>query len=265
LFGGTGVDESHTHLGETYVNAISNAAGTDIKTMMTSPLFSFDYIKQQSNNLKQFGLLGGDFKKKPEDYFKTSADRKAAAQRFMEQGAVQDSPGTVVARFKGKTPTGDNLVTVDESDDSRLYSADGVLHMIGGSVQHRTLKHKPISLNRNNGAREFEMRPTGKIKSVYCYDGRFRTFAEMNLYSKNGTEGPSKNEGKFWYDTHMTSVKNSPYDVTKQNTFGVDPASQFDFRIDPEYLLELESTDISVGADMHDKVGRTSGVKFNGK
>lgn len=259
----------HTHLGETYVNAISHAAGTNIQEMMTSPLFSFGYIQQQNSALKKFGLLGGDFKKKAEGYFKTVDSRKAAAQKFMEEGSVQDAPGTIVTMFKGKNPTRHHTISISDTDASRLYSADGILTKVGGSVQHRTLASaKPISLNRNGGNRDFGMQPTGRIRSVYCADGRFRTFVEMNVYSHDKEDnkwGPLKNLGKFWYDTHITSVKNAPYDIRKQSTFGVDPSSQFDLRVDPEYLLELESVDTNVGAYMHDKAGRTSGVKFNGE
>ena len=218
------------------------------------------------------------------------------ATAFMNSGAITEAPGTVVKMYIGKKPNANNVVQLDNNDVARLSSARNIIRRAYGS------NGAPGHIDKYTlvDGRTYGMQPTGKIKTVYEKDGRMRTYVEVNVYSyqnnvetdptKKARRGELVNEGKVWYDTHITSRKkvipkrqygvdddgtgyikingrkvmtNLPVvrgkvDLSRVPDVGYFPQEQIDLTPDSKYDLERESIDVALGRSMGDTASKNT-------
>nr|DAI05414.1 MAG TPA: hypothetical protein [Crassvirales sp.] len=141
-----------------------------------------------------------------------------------------------IAKSYGVKVGSANGIILTKSDAGRLYSAEAIHNNMYGTKKVRYYKGYDKFANSklyDNNTYEYSMRPTGRVLSVLCKDGKMRMFTEQSLWYKlkdkdykvkndqgneTGKLGNNKSSeyhqssNTFWYDTHVTT-KGSGVDV----------------------------------------------------
>lgn len=165
-------------------------------------------------------------------------------------------------------------VVVSKADGNRLYSSEAVSNIMYGTQKVRYAKgYDKLSNSKSFDVTKYEYsrRPTGKVLTVLCKDGKMRMFAEQQIwYKKKDQDYDVKNAqgvstGKIganksvdyqpmshtvWYDMHATT-KGSSVNVNDKN-FVLNP------EYDDRYAPEIEALDINMGKSMGDKASRST-------
>lgn len=275
--------KGHSHVFEMYTGGVAQVSGLTRDEVASDPqVTTMAFLNKQRSALRP---TMGD----------TEVDTNNATA-FMNSGAITEAPGTVVKMYIGKKPNANNVVQLDNNDVTRLSSARNIMRRAYGS--NGTSGH--IDKYTLVDGRTYGMQPTGKIKTVYEKDGRMRTYVEVNVYSyqnnvetdstKKARQGELVNEGKVWYDTHITSRKkiipkrqygvdddgtgyikingrkvmtNLPVvrgkvDLSRVPDVGYFPQEQIDLTPDSKYDLERESIDVALGRSMGDTASKNT-------
>lgn len=282
--GGSGKSgKGHSHVFEMYTGGVAQVSGLTRDEVVSDPqVTTMAFLNKQRSALRP---TMGD----------TEVDTNNATA-FMNSGAITEAPGTVVKMYIGKKPNANNVVQLDNNDVARLSSARNIIRRAYGS------NGAPGHIDKYTlvDGRTYGMQPTGKIKTVYEKDGRMRTYVEVNVYSyqnnvetdptKKARRGELVNEGKVWYDTHITSRKkiipkrqygvdddgtgyikingrkvmtNLPVvrgkvDLSRVPDVGYFPQEQIDLTPDSKYDLERESIDVALGRSMGDTASKNT-------
>ena len=282
--GGSGKgSKGHSHVFEMYTGGVAQVSGLTRDEVASDPqVTTMAFLNKQRSALRP---TMGD----------TEVDTNNATA-FMNSGAITEAPGTVVKMYIGKKPNANNVVQLDNNDVTRLNSARNIVRRAYGS------NGAPGHIDKYTlvDGRTYGMQPTGKIKTVYEKDGRMRTYVEVNVYSyqnnvetdptKKARQGELVNEGKVWYDTHITSRKkvipkrqygvdddgtgyikingrkvmtNLPVvrgkvDLSRVPDVGYFPQEQIDLTPDSKYDLERESIDVALGRSMGDTASKNT-------
>lgn len=282
--GGSGKSgKGHSHVFEMYTGGVAQVSGLTRDEVVSDPqVTTMAFLNKQRSALRP---TIGD----------TEVDTNNATA-FMNSGAITEAPGTVVKMYIGKKPNANNVVQLDNNDVARLSSARNIIRRAYGS------NGAPGHIDKYTlvDGRTYGMQPTGKIKTVYEKDGRMRTYVEVNVYSyqnnvetdptKKARRGELVNEGKVWYDTHITSRKkvipkrqygvdddgtgyikingrkvmtNLPVvrgkvDLSRVPDVGYFPQEQIDLTPDSKYDLERESIDVALGRSMGDTASKNT-------
>ena len=258
--GGSG-SEGHSHVSENMFAGFAHVSGRSVKDIKQSLLK--DINSGKTDNMKQLTLDIKTAQKK-----KIHADRLKTRTQFLRNMSTSDLASNV-SKSLGLDVGSDNTVSISNAMGDRLYSAKTVANNIYGTARIKLHSGETNTLSQNKSVNfndyDYKMRPTGKILTVLCKDGKVRTFAESQVWYKKSDEDALDDNGKkvinkygkwnrtrdtYWYDTHITT-KGSSVDVNDKE-FTINP----DY--DDRYAPEIESIDVNIGKLFNDKASRTT-------
>ena len=258
--------EGHSHVGELVLSGWAKRSGYS-----TSKIKEAMAADAQSGTLANMKVLTNDIKHGQKvAIHKNKYNSRDTMLRNMSTTDLKSN----IAKSYGVKIGSANGVILTKSDAGRLYSAEAVHNNMYGTKKVRYYKGYDKFANSklyDNNTYEYSMRPTGRVLSVLCKDGKMRMFTEQSLWYKlkdkdykvknsageeTGKLGNNKSSeyhqssNTFWYDTHVTT-KGSGVDVN-DSRFIINP------QYDDDYAPEIEGLDINIGKAMGDKASRTT-------
>lgn len=258
--------EGHSHVGELVLSGWAKRSGYS-----TSKIKEAMAADAQSGTLANMKVLTNDIKHGQKvAIHKNKYNSRDTMLRNMSTTDLKSN----IAKSYGVKVGSANGIILTKSDAGRLYSAEAVHNNMYGTKKVRYYKGYDKFANSklyDNNTYEYSMRPTGRVLSVLCKDGKMRMFTEQSLWYKlkdkdykvknsageeTGKLGNNKSSeyhqssNTFWYDTHVTT-KGSGVDVN-DSKFIINP------QYDDDYAPEIEGLDINIGKAMGDKASRTT-------
>lgn len=258
--------EGHSHVGELVLSGWAKRSGYS-----TSKIKEAMAADAQSGTLANMKVLTNDIKHGQKvAIHKNKYNSRDTMLRNMSTTDLKSN----IAKSYGVKVGSANGIILTKSDAGRLYSAEAVHNNMYGTKKVRYYKGYDKFANSklyDNNTYEYSMRPTGRVLSVLCKDGKMRMFTEQSLWYKlkdkdykvkndqgneTGKLGNNKSSeyhqssNTFWYDTHVTT-KGSGVDVN-DSRFIINP------QYDDDYAPEIEGLDINIGKAMGDKASRTT-------
>lgn len=258
--------EGHSHVGELVLSGWAKRSGYS-----TSKIKEAMDADAQSGTLANMKVLTNDIKHGQKvAIHKNKYNSRDTMLRNMSTTDLKSN----IAKSYGVKVGSANGIILTKSDAGRLYSAEAVHNNMYGTKKVRYYKGYDKFANSklyDNNTYEYSMRPTGRVLSVLCKDGKMRMFTEQSLWYKlkdkdykvknsageeTGKLGNNKSSeyhqssNTFWYDTHVTT-KGSGVDVN-DSRFIINP------QYDDDYAPEIEGLDINIGKAMGDKASRTT-------
>lgn len=258
--GGSG-SEGHSHVSENMFAGFAHVSGRSVKDI--KQLLLKDINSGKTDNMKQLTLDLKTAQKK-----KIHADRLKTRTQFLRNMSTSDLASNV-SKSLGLDVGSDNTVSISSAMGDRLYSAKTVANNMYGTARIKLHSGETNTLSQNKSVNfndyDYKMRPTGKVLTTLCKDGKVRTFAESQVWYKKSDEDALDDSGKkvinkygkwnrtrdtYWYDTHITT-KGSSVDVNDKE-FTINP----DY--DDRYAPEIESIDVNIGKLFNDKANKTT-------
>lgn len=258
--------EGHSHVGELVLSGWAKRSGYS-----TSKIKEAMAADAQSGTLANMKVLTDDIKHGQKvAIHKNKYNSRDTMLRNMSTTDLKSN----IAKSYGVKVGSANGIILTKSDAGRLYSAEAIHNNMYGTKKVRYYKGYDKFANSklyDNNTYEYSMRPTGRVLSVLCKDGKMRMFTEQSLWYKlkdkdykvkndqgneTGKLGNNKSSeyhqssNTFWYDTHVTT-KGSGVDVN-DSRFIINP------QYDDDYAPEIEGLDINIGKAMGDKASRTT-------
>ena len=275
--------------------------------------------KQNPSGLKINDIINGDgtiqFVKTQRDLLKSIKNGMPSDQRknneitgkqieeYVKKRSSTDSAQTLNAQLFGNFKEQDGYYLISGAMQDRLYSGEYLLRNADGGFFWKNEDGKLKSGNRrpNTTNYAYRGRATGNIIHSYERDGRLHTYVEIDTYyQKKGATNWEPGD-RYYYDTHMTSVKNNYKNRTTEwvdkkdhsrganvfvggqyvgtvpthlgqdgryylpNGFSemVRPFEVYDFSIDPQYIDEIKSSDAFAGKEFGDKATNEKPDKNN--
>lgn len=258
--------EGHSHVGELVLSGWAKRSGYS-----TSKIKEAMAADAQSGTLANMKVLTNDIKHGQKvAIHKNKYNSRDTMLRNMSTTDLKSN----IAKSYGVKVGSANGIILTKSDAGRLYSAEAVHNNMYGTKKVRYYKGYDKFANSklyDNNTYEYSMRPTGRVLSVLCKDGKMRMFTEQSLWYKlkdkdykvknsagdetgklenNKSSEYHQSSNTFWYDTHVTT-KGSGVDVN-DSRFIINP------QYDDDYAPEIEGLDINIGKAMGDKASRTT-------
>lgn len=253
--------EGHSHVSENMFAGFAHISGRSVNDIKKSLLQ--DINSGKTDNMKQLTLDIKTAQRK-----KVHANRLNTRTQFLRNMSTSDLASNI-SKSLGLTVGPDNTVSLSNAMGNRLYSAKAVSNHMYGTARVKLNPGETTVLSQNKSVDfnnyDYKMRPTGKILTTLCKDGKVRTFAETQVWYKKSDEDVLnangnkviKKSGKwnrtrdtYWYDTHITT-QGSSVDV-KNKDFIINP------NYDDDYAPEIESMDVNIGKLFNDKASRTT-------
>lgn len=258
--GGSG-SEGHSHVSENIFAGFAHVSGRSVNDIKRSLLK--DINSGKTDNMKQLTLDIKTAQRK-----KVHANRLNTRTQFLRNMSTSDLESNI-SKSLGLNVGPDNTVSLSNAMGDRLYSAKAVSNHMYGTARVKLNSGETTVLSQNKSVNfnnyDYKMRPTGKVLTTLCKDGKVRTFAETQVWYKKSDEDALnangneviKKSGKwnrtrdtYWYDTHITT-QGSSVDV-KNKDFIINP------NYDDRYGPEIESMDVNIGKLFNDKASRTT-------
>lgn len=259
--GGGSDSEGHSHVSENMFAGFAHVSGRSVNDIKKSLLQ--DINSGKTDNMKQLTLDIKTAQRK-----KVHANRLNTRTQFLRNMSTSDLASNV-SKSLGLNVGRDNTVSLSNAMGNRLYSAKAVSNHMYGTARVKLNSGETTVLSQNKSVDfnnyDYKMRPTGKVLTTLCKDGKVRTFAETQVWYKKSDEDALnangdeviKKSGKwnrtrdtYWYDTHITT-QGSSVDV-KNKDFIINP------NYDDRYAPEIESMDVNIGKLFNDKASRTT-------
>lgn len=253
--------EGHSHVSENMFAGFAHVSGRSVDNIKKSLLQ--DINSGKTDNMKQLTLDIKTAQRK-----KVHANRLKTRTQFLRNMSTSDLASNV-SKSLGLDVGADNTVSMSNAMGDRLYSAKAVSNHMYGTARVKLNSGETTVLSQNKSVDfdnyDYKMRPTGKVLTTLCKDGKVRTFAETQVWYKKSDEDvvnanneeTIKKSGKwnrtrdtYWYDTHITT-QGSSVDV-KNKDFIINP------NYDDRYAPEIESIDVNIGKLFNDKASRTT-------
>lgn len=253
--------EGHSHVSENMFAGFAHVSGRSVDNIKKSLLQ--DINSGKTDNMKQLTLDIKTAQRK-----KVHANRLKTRTQFLRNMSTSDLASNV-SKSLGLDVGADNTVSMSNAMGDRLYSAKAVSNHMYGTARVKLNSGETTVLSQNKSVDfdnyDYKMRPTGKVLTTLCKDGKVRTFAETQVWYKRSDEDvvDANNEEKikksgkwnrtrdtYWYDTHITT-QGSSVDV-KNKDFIINP------NYDDRYAPEIESIDVNIGKLFNDKASRTT-------
>lgn len=258
--------EGHSHIGELVLSGWAKRSGystSKIKEAMAADL--------ESGTLANMKVLTDDIKHGQK--VAIHKNRHNSRDTMLRNMSTTDLKSNIAKSYGVKVGSA-NGVILTKSDANRLYSAEAVHNSMYGTKKVRYYKGYDKFANSkfyNNDTYEYSMRPTGRVLSVLCKDGKMRMFTEQSIWyklkdrdykvknnqgvetgklAKNQSSEYHQSNNTLWYDTHVTT-KGSGVNVD-DNRFIINPQYADD------YAPEIEGLDVNIGKAMGDKASRTT-------
>lgn len=259
--GGVSDSEGHSHVSENMFAGFAHVSGRSVNDIKKSLLQ--DINSGKTDNMKQLTLDIKTAQRK-----KVHANRLNTRTQFLRNMSTSDLASNV-SKSLGLNVGSDNTVSLSNAMGNRLYSAKAVSNHMYGTARVKLNSGETTVLSQNKSVDfnnyDYKMRPTGKVLTTLCKDGKVRTFAEAQIWYKKSDEDALnangneviKKSGKwnrtrdtYWYDTHITT-QGSSVDVNDKD-FIINP------NYDDRYAPEIESMDVNIGKLFNDKASRTT-------